>query len=357
MKKLSYYAIGLMSGTSLDGLDIAYCEFTHAGGKWQYRVIRAETKEYSSEWKQRLSKLHLADAQTFWKTHIDYGHFLGRTVNAFISGTNDKPQLISSHGHTIFHQPGQGFTMQAGAGEAIAAETGLPVVSDFRAADVALGGEGAPLVPMGDRHLFSEYRACLNIGGFTNVSMESGGKRIAFDICPSNIILNRLASLMGHSFDKDGEMARQGMLDEHLLLDLNNLSYYSEKPPKSLGREWLEEVFLPILTGGHTTTPDLLHTCCEHIGQQTGLSLQSLAKGEILVTGGGARNTFLLETISKHTHHNLVVPDELTVDFKEAIIFAFLGVLRFTGRENVLSSVTGAKRDHSGGSLFDLFPA
>jgi anhydro-N-acetylmuramic acid kinase len=238
----------------------------------------------------------------------------------------------------------------------IAALTGRPVASDLRSADLALGGQGAPLVPVGDKLLFPAYDACLNIGGFSNVSMDWQGKRIAFDICPSNIILNRLASYLGHDYDKEGIIASKGKLIKPLFDKLNNLPYYVEDPPKSLGREWLEEFFLPILSEEKTGTEDLLRTVTEHIGYQIGQALHMFQPGNILVTGGGAYNAFLLACVSKNSHHNFIIPENLIVDYKEAVVFAFLGTLRVTGRINVFASVTGAGRDHSGGAVYDLFP-
>jgi anhydro-N-acetylmuramic acid kinase len=296
------------------------------------------------------------DTPGFWKAHIDYGHYIGELARGFIDHSGIKPQLISSHGHTIFHQPGSGFTMQAGDGAAIAAATKLPVVSDFRSADVAMQGQGAPLVPLGDSLLFQQYKACLNLGGFSNVSMDADHIRIAFDICPANIVLNRLANKMGKEYDTEGIMARQGEVDITLLNEINSLAYYSEQPPKSLGREWLESEFLPLVFSKDLSVHDLLRTCIEHIGYQVGASLDRLPAGKVLITGGGAHNTFLVDTIRKYCRHDLILPDKITVDFKEALVFAFLGALRWSGEINILSSVTGCKSDHSGGSIYDLFP-
>ena len=356
MNQTTYHALGLMSGTSLDGLDIALCEFIEHEGRWTYRILKAETLEYDEAWRSKLGNLHLSDGLTLWKTHVEYGHFLGRKANEFLENAPLRPALICSHGHTVFHRPESGITMQAGAGEAIAAVTGIAVAADFRSADVALGGQGAPLVPIGDRLLFPQYVACLNIGGFTNVSMEANGRRIAFDICPSNIVLNYLSSRLNKPFDENGKIARNGRIDSVMLKEMNELHYYKDPPPKSLGREWLQEHFMPLLRKQGAAIPDMLRTCCEHIGQQVGQALKRTGNGKILVTGGGAYNDFLLERIDAYTDQELLVPDTMTVNFKEAMIFAFLGILRRTGKINVYSSVTGAKRDHSGGSLFDIFP-
>jgi anhydro-N-acetylmuramic acid kinase len=337
-------------------LDIALCEFSLTASGWDYEILQATTIDYDEQWQQRLREVHQTDAMTFWRTHVEYGHFLGIQVKEFLRTSSTLPSVICSHGHTVFHQPISGFTMQLGAGDAIAAETGLTVVSDFRSGDVALGGQGAPLVPMGDRLLFGKYGACLNLGGFTNISFEKNGKRIAFDICPSNIVLNRLAGLLGEQFDRDGLLAANGKVNAGMLRQLNKLPYYYINPPKSLGREWLENEFLPMLDQEHSAAEDLLRTCIEHIGQQVGRALEGMDMTTVLVTGGGAHNVFLMKTIRKNSLHEFILPDRLVIDFKEALVFAFLGVLRITNRINILSSVTGSSGDHSGGALCELFP-
>lgn len=346
-----------MSGTSLDGLDLALCEFVEAPSGWEYRILRAETRPYTEEWRLRLSNVHTADALTFWKTHVEYGRYLGTQVREFLSLSPERPDVVCSHGHTVFHRPDEGYTMQIGAGEVLAAVTRLPVIYDFRSVDVALGGQGAPLVPMGDKLLFGDYPACLNIGGIANISFDREDKRIAFDICPANMVLNTLASRLGQPFDRDGLLASSGKADPDLLSKLNNLKYYKVSPPKSLGREWVEEEFFPLLDASGLEVKDLLRTCCEHVGVQAAGALAHSKPGRVLVTGGGARNTFLLETLRRHSSHDFIIPDPLLIDFKEALVFAFLGVLRLTGNVNTLSSVTGSAMDHSGGVAADPFPS
>ena len=350
MKK--YCAIGLMSGTSLDGLDIASCEFVLDNGKWSFKILSGHTYPYSQEWKEKLISLPSADALTFSYANVEYGHLLGRLTRTFLENTGFQPDLIASHGHTIFHQPGNGLTVQIGSGSAIAAETGIPVVCDFRSADVALGGQGAPLVPIGDRLLFSDFDACLNLGGFANISMEHDHNRIAFDICPVNIALNRLAARLGLDYDKDGEIARSGSIDPNLLERLNSLEYYNKKWPKSLGREWLEHEFLPLIDNDSGPVNNLMRTICEHIALQVNLSVLNCSPSKVLVTGGGANNHFLLDRIRLSGDHQWAIPQKLWIDFKEALVFAFLGVLRWRGKTNVLRSVTGSSIDHSGGAIY-----
>jgi anhydro-N-acetylmuramic acid kinase len=348
----SYNAIGLMSGTSLDGLDIAACEFFIDNGAWSFNIKYCHTFPYPDEWTEKLTGLPSTDALTFSLTNVEYGHLLGKLTRSFIQDTGFHPDLIASHGHTVFHQPGRGLTVQVGAGSAIAAETGIPVVCDFRSADVALGGQGAPLVPIGDRLLFPGFGACLNLGGFANISMEYDGQRIAYDICPVNIILNRLAARLGLTYDDKGEIARSGNPDAVLLGKLNDLSYYAQKYPKSLGREWLETDFIPLVSGNAGPEKNLLHTLCNHIAYQVNRSLPGPDPFRVLVTGGGAHNHFLMELIRSQGNHDWIVPVKELTDFKEALVFAFLGLLRWRNEINILRSVTGSQSDHSAGAIY-----
>ena len=362
--------LGLMSGTSLDGLDMACCRFWKSGIRWKYEILKAETIPYPPEWKQRLTDLPEESAIAFAQTDADLGQFMGKYTREFLEKNHLIPDFISSHGHTVFHQPGKRLTVQIGKGSAIAAETGLPVVCDFRTVDVALGGQGAPLVPIGDRLLFPMYDYCLNLGGFANISFEKKGKRIAFDICPCNIVLNKLAERSGYCYDTEGTLAQRGHIN-HLLLDsLNNIPYYHEPPPKSLGKEWVGAFIDPILaqyvpgigspvpsspSGSRKPEagiPDLLHTFCEHIAIQIGKYTGTARTKGILITGGGALNHFLVERIRHHVSPQVILPGIQTIEYKEALIFAFLGLLRWLNEVNCLSSVTGASRDHTGGAVY-----
>jgi anhydro-N-acetylmuramic acid kinase len=347
-----FKAIGLMSGTSLDGVDVTACEFTLNKGQWSYIIHHAHTFPYPHEWTDRLSRLPSDNAVTLAKTHVEYGHLLGQLAASFIESTGFKPLLIASHGHTIFHQPDHGFTCQIGSGSAIAAETGLPVACDFRSLDVALGGQGAPLVPIGDKLLFGEYDACLNLGGFANISMETNQGRIAFDVCPANIVLNLLSVKLGLTFDRDGEKARSGKLNQYLVKALNELEYYRKPYPKSLGREWAEACLYPVLFYEKLNTIDLLRSYSEHIALQVVRAIENAKARKILVTGGGAKNRFLIERFRHHSPCEFHIPGELLIDFKEALVFAFLGILRYNEKTNVLNSVTGSLRDHCGGAIY-----
>ncbi|MBN8695032.1 MAG: anhydro-N-acetylmuramic acid kinase [Bacteroidetes bacterium] len=349
-----YDVIGLMSGTSLDGLDIAFCQFSVDNKQWKYEIVCAETIEYSDVWKQKLLSLETADALTFQLIHAEYGQFIGRLVADFIIKNSIKPDFVASHGHTIFHQPDKKLTVQVGSGAAIAANCKLPVVCDFRTLDVALGGQGAPLVPIGDQQLFGEYDFCLNLGGFANISYDHFGKRIAFDICPVNIVLNAFAARFGKKYDDKGEIARSGLISNYLLNEFDNLSHYRILPhtPKSLGKEWVINNIDPLIEKYELEDTDFMRTFTEHIAFQVARVINVKPYSRMLVTGGGTHNDFLMERIKALSKVEIIVADNDTINFKEALIFAFLGVLRWRGEVNCLKSVTGAREDSSGGSIY-----
>lgn len=360
---MKYNVLGIMSGSSMDGVDLALCEIWEEAGQWNYRILEAETIPYDSKWRIRLSQLRKQTPVIYAKTDTFYGMYLGSLVNQFIKKHNATVHLVSSHGHTVFHQPEGGITAQVGSGAALHASTGLPVVSDFRTVDVALGGQGAPLVPVGDKLLFNGYDACLNIGGFCNISANLNSNITAFDICPGNIILNRIARNLGKDYDENGETAAQGSINYDLLKKLNGLEYYNHNGPKSLGREWINSEFWPIVRDyeKESKQEDLMKTLADHIAGQVAKTVETLSEGQpenykVLVTGGGAYNTTLMELMSTHSDAQFIVPeDKKIVEYKEALIFGLLGVLRVNNQNNVLSSVTGARRDNIGGALYGDF--
>lgn len=350
-----YTIAGMMSGTSLDGIDIAVCRFEETGSVWQFEILAADTIPYNDVWRNRLTTIFTEDARELAKLHSEYGAYLGECANTFFEQYDIHPQLIASHGHTVFHKPGEGYTFQLGSGAAIAAVTGINTVCDFRTTDVALGGQGAPLVPVGDQLLFGGHKFCLNLGGIANISFDRQGQRVAFDICPANMALNFLAAKRGLLYDRGGELAMSGQIIPEILEQLNELPYYRETAPKSLGREWFEKIFLPVITGGNYTVEDRLRTAVEHIGIQIANALHHSPGTTMLTTGGGALNHLLIETIEEHiSRHGIhvVVPDESIIQFKEAIIFAFLGLLRNLNRVNVFASVTGAASDSCSGAVY-----
>lgn len=347
--------IGVMSGTSLDGIDLAWCKFAeNEQGLWHYEVVRAATYPYAPELREQLAHAMELSALDYCKLNITLGKTIAERINTFV-GDDAKPDFIASHGHTIFHQPDIGLTTQIGSGAVIAAETGITTVCDFRTLDVAYHGQGAPLVPIGDQLLFGQYDACLNLGGFSNISFQSGQNRVAFDVSPCNMGLNLLANKLGLPYDKDGNAARSGKVIPKMLSELNHLEYYAMPYPKSLGKEWFDKNILPIFdTYIICNTPeDCLRTFAEHIAEQIANAIPA-DKQNLLITGGGALNSFLIERIQKKWPKEVIVADDLTINYKEAIVFAFLGYLRLYGKDNCLSSVTGAETDNCGGCIWNV---
>ncbi|MFN8256722.1 MAG: anhydro-N-acetylmuramic acid kinase [Bacteroidales bacterium] len=346
-------ALGIMSGTSLDGLDLALCKFVKESNKWNFSIISAITYEYKESWKEKLTQAPHLNGFNLIELHRNYGFYIGKKINLFLKQQNLKPDLIASHGHTVFHEPENRFNFQLGDGAAIAAETGITTVSDFRSLDICLGGQGAPLVPIGDHHLFSEYGYCINFGGIANISMlNRNNERIAYDICPVNFILNWLSGYLGGSFDKDGEWGRSGKINPQLLNQLNNLGFYSLNPPKSIGREWIEKNVIEIINKSRISVYDKMRTFYEHIAMQVADNIKDGKNNKAIITGGGALNKFLIELLQDKSDKEIIIPNRQLIDYKEALIFAFLGVLRMSNTSNCLKSVTGAIQDNCGGQVF-----
>jgi len=349
-----------MSGSSLDGLDIVYTHLEEVRGQWSFEIKNAACLPYSTEWSNQLRsalKLNIAD---FLKLHTRYGHYLGAQVNAFIAehGLDHKVDFIASHGHTIFHHPKEKTTFQLGDGAAIAAATGLPVISDLRALDVALGGQGAPIVPIGDKLLFGDYDYLLNLGGIANLTVKSADHTVAFDVCPANQVLNALAQRAGKDFDEYGNLAASGSLLMDVLGDVNDQAYYKQTGPKSLSNEMAMELVFPSLMESGHSTEDMLYTMVQHIADQVAAAVAqnpvNTLPAKMLVTGGGAFNPFLVHKIQEAlgANVNVIVPDETVIEFKEAVVMALIGALRWREENNVYSSVTGALRDSIGGALW-----
>ncbi|MER3470133.1 MAG: anhydro-N-acetylmuramic acid kinase [Chitinophagaceae bacterium] len=354
-----YRAIGLMSGSSLDGLDIVFTELLEERGQWSFEILAADCYPYSAEWKQKLEGAIHLPAFYYQLLHAEYGHYLGQQVNRFINEHNlhYKVGLIASHGHTTFHVPPQ-MTAQLGDGAAIAAETGLSVVSDLRALDVAFGGQGAPIVPIGEKLLLKDYALFLNLGGIANLSFN-GDHYIAFDVCPANRVLNMLAANSGKDYDEGGAMAASGVVNEALLTRLNNLEYYNQQPPKSLANNFGTDVVYPLIQSFGLSNNDALRTYIEHIVTQLKKPISHYqlptVNNQLLATGGGAFNTFLIDRLKEELQSlnmEVVVPDEKLLQYKEALIMALIGVLRWRQEYNVLSSVTGAQRNSIGGAVW-----
>lgn len=396
--KNNYYSIGLMSGTSLDGLDIAFCKFENDTKNnlslWNYTIIKTKFIEYDKIWKHKLQNAHLLSAFELKKLETEWTDFLVNNVNKFVLQSNGFDfsllDCLSSHGHTVFHQPNSkkiknneqlGFTSQIGNGAMLSAQTGFKVVCDFRQTDVALGGQGAPLVPIGDELLFSDYDFCLNLGGIANISFNKNkyrqntkeviDSRFAFDICPCNMVLNYLSNKLGFEYDEGGKLAKEGKINEKLLQKLNDLDFYKQNYPKSLGREWVEEFVFSLveMNKKEQKIKDLLHTFTYHSAFQIAESIkkidlelnselinnkeQNQTKKKLLITGGGTYNDLLINYLKEFLPTVKVEKGNKTlIAYKEALIFAFLGVLRLRGEVNTLASVTGATKNSCGGSIY-----
>jgi anhydro-N-acetylmuramic acid kinase len=342
--------LGIMSGTSMDGLDLAVCSFTEKDGLWSYRILYTETVLYERHWKVKLGSAPYLSGLDLLLLDREFGQFIAAHAIEAIRAGGTEVEGIASHGHTIFHQPDASFTFQLGNPQVIASLTGIRTVGDFRQLDILNGGQGAPLVPVGDEYLFGEFDQCLNLGGFANISFKRGGKRLARDICPANTILNRFAGELELPFDDEGKAGRSGNLSESLLEKLNAIPYYTGEGPGSLSREWLEAGFLPLVNEFRLPVTDVLRTLTEHIAYQVARQIRPHSR--VLVTGGGAYNKFLIERIIDHSRADVVIPASRLVEFKEALVFAFLGLLRLRGEINCYASVTGAKRDSCSGVVY-----
>lgn len=353
MNKELYNIIGVMSGTSLDGIDLAQIHFSICNDKWSYTIVQAETIAYDIEWINKLKNAVAFSEAELQNLNENYTVLLANVINTFISKNEiDNIDAVCSHGHTILHQPQNGITLQIGNLPDIAGLINQVVVCDFRVQDVALGGQGAPLVPIGDRILFSNFDYCLNLGGFSNISFEQNKKRLAFDISPVNTVLNFYAQVLGYDYDNEGAISRGGKLNVSLFEQLNQLEFYSLPFPKSLGFEYVKTIVLPLMETFEISVEEKLRTFTEHIAFQVSKALKD-KKGSLYITGGGAYNDFLIDRIQFYLPtFEIIVPDKKTIEFKEALIFALLGVLKLRNEINVLSSVTGAKHDHSSGKIY-----
>lgn len=344
------FVIGVMSGTSLDGLDLCYASFTKEEA-WSFQLILATTIAYPKYWKDQLQNAHLLDDEALFELDIAYSSFTRKCITNFIEQHQIQHlDLIASHGHTVFHEPEKGITFQLGNLMNYEDIMEVPFVCDFRVQDVQLGGQGAPLVPIGDRLLFNEYTHCINIGGFANISFEEDGLRKAFDISPANKVINFYAEKLGFEFDKDGTIAAENNIHFPLVEALNQLPFYAKKYPKSLGIEWLEANFYPIVESFNISTEEKIASLTAHIAQQIANCIPDEAS--VLITGGGAFNTYLVKRIAANTRASLKIPAAEIVNNKEALVFGFLGLLRLQNQINVLASVTGASKDHSSGSIY-----
>lgn len=356
MVKLSYNVVGVMSGTSLDGVDLAHVNFNIREGKFNYRILENATVPYSEQWVQRLKGAVDLGNPELKQLDKEYTVLLSEIIKNFIKENNiEDIDAVCSHGHTILHQPQNKLTLQIGNLPEIAKLCGQRVVCNFRVQDVEMGGQGAPLVPIGDKLLFERYNYCVNLGGFSNISFEKEGQRLAYDICAVNTVLNYYASILGFDYDNKGSIAASGNINKALLQELNALEFYKQPYPKSLGFEYVKTTLLPLIEQYNILAHDKLATYTEHIAVQLSKAMEKKEKGaSVLITGGGAYNTHLIMRLKELLpYFKIDVPDDKTIQYKEALIFALLGVLRMRGEVNVLSSVTGAPADHCAGFVYE----
>jgi anhydro-N-acetylmuramic acid kinase len=348
------HIIGLMSGTSKDGLDIAYVCFANNDGAYSFKLHEAETISYPIEILNSLNEIETLTARKIFHLDKIIGAFYASAVNNFMQKFNINPkdiEAIASHGQTIFHQPNLGFTTQIGCGSTLAYHTGIKVINDFRTKDILAGGQGAPLVPLGDELLFLDCaEAFLNIGGFTNISYKNKDQNIAFDICPGNIPINLYANKYDMEFDEGGEISRSGELNQNLLDLLNKLEFYSIYGAKSLGTEWLNAEFLPLLDD-YSVASSVMRTVVEHEAFQIAKVLNEAGIKSVYITGGGAKNHFLIERIASQYTGEIRIPKEEIIDFKEAIIFGFLGFRYLENNATNCPNATGANREVVSGVL------
>ncbi len=350
MIKSNYNVIALMSGTSLDGIDLIYVSFYH-NNQWEFKIHYCKTYSYDPIWKQNLSTLTQKSLKELGPIDDDYTQYLAKVISGFIfENSLENIDFIASHGHTALHQPDNGITYQIGNQQTLADLLRHKVICDFRVQDMELGGQGAPLVPIGDRLLFGDYDYCLNLGGFANISFENNEERIAYDICPVNIVLNRYVSKLNLEYDDRGTMASSGKVHQGLLNSLNELSFYDEMPPKSLGLEWVQKKIFPLIDSFDLGVGDILRTFVEHTAIQISTALQK-KESQVLITGGGVFNDFLIERLTYYSDARIIIPSKEIIEFKEALVFGLLGVLKDRNEVNCLSSVTGASHDHSSGKI------
>ena len=336
-----------MSGTSLDGLDVAICEFT-CDPTWSGRILQFNMFDFPEALRSSLKNSMILTAEELWKLDKSWAHFAAECVSKTSPELLLRVQLLSSHGHTVFHNPQDGYSVQIGSGAVLAAQSNLPVVCDLRSLDIAYGGQGAPLVPLVDSTLFSEYTACLNLGGFANISILPK----AWDIGVCNNLLNILAREKGVEYDAEGSIAKSGKIIGDLLQQMLSIPYHRLPPPKSLGVEWMQKELYPLLekVADHPLE-DRMRTAVEYI--TISIVNDCPKAGKILVTGGGAFNRFLIQRLNELGDGvEFYLPESEVINGKEAFAFAFLGLLRWLGKPNVLKSTTGARKESSGGAVW-----
>ena len=335
-----------MSGSSLDGLDICLSTFLEKDGKWSFQILRSETVEIPVSLTDSLRSSDKLEEAPLNKLDKEYGVWIGQQVKSFLENEKETVDCVAVHGHTVFHEPAKGVSLQIGDGDEIAKACGITVIDNFRIDDIKKGGQGAPLVPVGEYYLFSEASGFVNLGGISNVSILQQKTITAWDICPCNQVLNYFSILLGYPYDKGGALARSGTMDKNWYDELSKLSYLEKSPPKSLSNQWSK---INITSQKQPEPLIALHTYTELMADLIVRDIKTSITEEIsvLFTGGGAHNSYLMQLIEEKAKgfFKVVIPDREIIESKEALIFGFLGVLRLQKRVNVFASVTGAKED------------
>ena len=348
----NYNVIGVMSGTSLDGLDIVYVKFTQ-NESWSFKIINSKTYKYEDSTTEILNEISRKSIKEIKEIDVEYSKKLAKMINEFINEFSiNKIDFVSSHGHTAIHDPSNLITYQMGNLSTLSKEINQKVICDFRVQDINLGGQGAPLVPVGEEYLFSDYNSFINLGGFANITKKIKNKIIAYDICPINIVFNSLCNKIELEYDNNGDVAASGKINKALYDELQSLKFYSLPYPKSLSAEWVNEFIEPILSRYHkVAVNDLLNTFSNHFADQIVKNIGN--KDKLLITGGGAYNNYLISRIRAQSNSKIFIPSSQIIEYKEALIFAFLGVLKDLNVNNCYSSVTGASKDHSSGKVYN----
>lgn len=349
--------IGCMSGSSLDGLDMTLCQFQLHDGKADWSITAAETQSFPEDLRQALKTAPQLDGFTLQKLHADFGVFIGQSLRRWMERHHLKADYIASHGHTVFHDPAKHFTLQIGSGAHIAFHAGVDTITDFRSADIAAGGQGAPFAPVADKDLFPGYDGYINLGGIANISIVTPeGLRKGWDVGPCNQALNHLAEKAGRSFDPNGSMAASGKIIPSLLQTLVQSFPFEDGQPKGLSNAEVAQQWLKKLVAEEGDVKDALATTTEAIAIMMTDHVKRSITGScrILVTGGGAHNTHLMERLAHHGGLEIewVVPSRDIVDFKECLLMAWLGYLRVHHQPFGLPPFTGASTDTIGGAIY-----
>lgn len=364
MPEKTYRVLGLLSGSSLDGADLAVCSFSvdplTPTKLLSWNIHLARTIPYPQEWITRFKNLPGASARDLVLADTELGHYYGVLINQLLKEHSITVDLISSHGHTIFHFPELKTTTQIGDGAAIVSETGIDTVTQLRSVDVAFAGEGAPLAPLGDRYLYPGYTYYLNLGGIANVTAYQDEKIIAFDICPCNQIFNALAETIGQDFDRDGAIAASGNLNHPLLARLQDDDYLIKPYPKSLDNTWSQEHQVKQAIQWDARLEDKMNTAVEFVALEIAKACRQLTQPEssterptLFCTGGGALNAHLISRIAFHCPEiELVLPSRKIIEFKEVSFIALAGLFRCLRVPNLYASVTGAPSDTINGALY-----